>query len=341
VSGALWSAARAEIAGSPASPGLFLALAPMDGVTDAVFREVITDLDGGRSGVSVCVSEFVRICRDPAPAKVLLSHCPELARGGRTRAGVPVIVQLLGGDPGPLAATAALAARLGAPGVDLNFGCPAKTVNNHDGGAALLRCPPRIYGIVAAVRDAVPAALPVSVKIRVGWDSSGGIEQIAAAARAGGASWLTVHARTRSQGYAPPVEWPAIGRARAASGLPTVANGDLLTGADVAACAAESGCSAFMIGRGAMVDPWLFARLRGWRAEERADAGIEALAGLWRDYHERLRAAGVSPGRALCRVKQWLRFAAERRTELVSLFAAIKILDRWEDALAVIEAAAA
>lgn len=341
MSAAAWQAERAVIAGSPASAGLFLALAPMDGVTDAVYREVITDLDGGRSGVSACVSEFVRVCRDPAPAKVLLAHCPELARGGHTRAGVPVLVQLLGGDPAALAATAALAARLGAPGVDLNFGCPAKTVNNHDGGAALLRCPARIYGIVAAVRDAVPAALPVSVKIRVGWDSSEGIEEIAAAVRGGGASWLTVHARTRTQGYAPPVEWPAIGRARASCGLPTVANGDLLAVADVAACAAQSGCSAFMIGRGSMVDPWLFARLRGWRAEDRGDAGVAALAALWRDYHERLRAAGVSPGRALCRVKQWLRFAAERRAALTSLFNEIKILDRWEDALAVIDAAAA
>ena len=315
--------------------GPFLALAPMDGVTDAVFRGLLTELGGGRSGISACVSEFVRICQEPAPARVLLQHCPELRAGGRTRAGVPVIVQLLGGAPGPMARTAALAAAMGAPGIDLNFGCPAKTVNNHDGGAALLRCPARIEAIVAAVREAVPPEVPVSAKIRVGWASSAGIEAIAAAAAAGGASWLTVHARTRAQGYAPPVEWPAIGRARAAAGIGVIANGDVVTPADAARCAAESGCEAFMIGRGAMVDPWAFAALRGWREGQATMAELEA---LWHDYYGRMVAAGAAPGRALCRVKQWVRFAAERRADARALFAAVKTCERWEAAAAVIAA---
>src|SRR5690606_31890295 len=98
---------------------------------------------------------------------------------------------------------------------------------NHDGGASLLRQPTRIHAIVARVRDAVPADIPVSVKVRVGWDSSDGLEEIALAAAAGGAAWLTVHARTRTQLYQPPVRWPDLARARAVASIPVVANGDL------------------------------------------------------------------------------------------------------------------
>ena len=105
---ATWSA-RETVARGPADPGLFLALAPMDGVTDAVYRALLTDRDGGRSGISLCVSEFVRVTRQAVPAHVIRRHCPEVDTDGRTRAGVPVFVQLLGGDPEPMAATASSA----------------------------------------------------------------------------------------------------------------------------------------------------------------------------------------------------------------------------------------
>jgi tRNA-dihydrouridine synthase C len=210
----------------------------------------------------VCVSEFVRVTRDPAPAAVLRRDVPELMTGGRTAAGVPVFVQLLGGDAEPVARTAQVAASLGAPGIDLNFGCPAKTVNNHDGGATLLKYPERIRRIVARTRELVPHEIPVTMKMRVGWDSAEGIEAIAEAAEAGGAAWITIHARTRSQLYRPPVVWDALARARAAVRIPVVANGDVCVANDVHACAAESCCEAFMIGRGAMARPSVFAAIR-------------------------------------------------------------------------------
>ena len=106
---AVW-AARARVARAPDEPGLYLALAPMDGVTDAVYRALLTDQAGGESGVSLCVSEFVRVTRDRVQPQVLRRHCPELDHGGRTRAGVEVFVQLLGGEPEPMARSAALAA---------------------------------------------------------------------------------------------------------------------------------------------------------------------------------------------------------------------------------------
>ena len=316
-------AARETIARTPHDPGLFVALAPMDGVTDHVYRELLTGLRGGHSGISQCVSEFVRVTRDVVPDHVIRRHCPEVDHGGTTRAGVPVFVQILGGDEGPMADTAAAAAALGAPGIDINFGCPAKTVNNHDGGATILKTPQRVERIVAAVRRAVPDHVPVSVKIRLGWASADPVTDIARAAEAGGGAWLTIHARTRLQLYKPPVDWVSIGRAREAVSFPVVANGDLNTADDVAACARASGCDAFMIGRGAMARPLLFRQIRG---EVEPDLDLPWLVGVLDDYAERLCAAGAPERAALGRVKQWLRLAAPGFSQMREMFDALKRL---------------
>jgi tRNA-dihydrouridine synthase C len=313
----------------PGGERRFLALAPMDGVTDHVYRDLVTGLRDGDSGISLCVSEFVRVTRGAVPAHVVRRHCPEVDHGGRTAAGVPVFVQILGGDPTAMADTAKVATEIGAPGIDINFGCPAKTVNNHDGGASILRAPCRIEAIVSAVRRAVPPEIPVSAKVRLGWDSAQPVEAIARAAEAGGCDWLTIHARTRAQGYRPPVDWPAIGRARAAVRVPVVANGDLDTVDAVDACAKASGCDAFMIGRGAMARPLLFRRLRG-HAEPELD--VPWLCSVLLDYAARLAVTGAPAGAVLGRLKQWLRLAAPAFVELRELFDAIKVLPDPEEA---------
>jgi len=320
-------AARATIARAPGDEGLFLALAPMDGVTDWVFRGLVTGQFGARSGISLCVSEFVRVTTQVPPAAVLLRHCPELSRGGVTEGGVPVFVQILGGDAEPMAGTARLAASLGAPGVDINFGCPSRKVNKRDGGATLLKYPERLRAIVAAVRDAVPPEIPVSAKIRVGWADDDDLETIVRAAGAGGASWITIHARTRIQGYKPPVRWRALARTVGLTGATVVANGDLNTVEDLGACAEQSRCQAFMIGRGAMSAPDLFARARGARDRE---LELGDFIELWREYYARLIADGAAEIKAISRVKQWLRFASPGSPAIASLFDAFKTLREWE-----------
>lgn len=322
------------VAERPDAPGSFLALAPMDGVTDGSYREVLTSLFGGRSGISLCVSEFVRVLRQPVPADVLLRHCPELKTGGRTAAGVPVFVQLLGGDPHWVADAAARAADLGALGIDLNFGCPAKVVNKSDGGAILLKQPCRVEEVTRAVRAVVPAEIPVTVKVRVGWEDASPMVDIAKAAEAGGASWLTIHGRTRAQLYKPPVDWQAIGRAREAVGIPVVANGDLFDVGALRACHEVSGCEAFMIGRGAMGRPEIFAQARGWRSE---GLGRGEMIGLLRRYVEQLLGDGVGDRGALNRLKQWLRMGAMLRGDILGWFEAIKRLQTLAEALAVLE----
>lgn len=229
----------------------------MDGVTDATMRAFM-----GRLGAfSYAVSEFVRVSVDPLPAKVFRREVPELLNGGRTSTGMPVQVQILGGDPGRMALSARAAWTAGATSIDLNFGCPAPTVNRNDGGASLLRTPCRIREVVRAVRDALPPEVPVSAKLRLGWDTIEAIDETSEMAAEGGAAWLTIHARTRVQGYQPPVYWPAIGRVRAALDLPVVANGDIWTVDDLRRCQDETGCHHFMIGRGALADPSLPLRL--------------------------------------------------------------------------------
>ena len=174
-----------------------LMLAPMEGVIDHTMRELLTSL----GGVDRCVTEFIRVTERLLPPRVFYRLCPELARGGRTASGVPVYVQLLGGRAAVMAENAARAAELGAPGIDLNFGCPAKTVNRSDGGAILLREPRRVHDITAAVRAAVPDHIPVTVKTRLGYEDSALFADIAMGIESAGATELTVHARTKRDGY--------------------------------------------------------------------------------------------------------------------------------------------
>jgi tRNA-dihydrouridine synthase C len=189
---------------------------------------------------------------------------------------------------------------------------------------------------VGAVRRAVPSAIPVTVKVRLGWDGAEPLPVIARAAEAGGAAWLTVHARTRVQLYRPPVDWAALAHARRAVRIPVVANGDINTVEDLRRCAAWSGCHAFMIGRGSMGRPWLFRRVRGFEdgAQPACELDPVRYRALLREYVARLLAAGASERAALGRLKQWLRLGAPAFAEVDALFQAVKALPSLPQALA-------
>ncbi len=310
---------RPAFARTPRDPGLFLSLAPMDGVTDWVHRELASSL----GGVSQCVTEFVRVLDQTVPAKVFLRDAPELTRGGTTSHGVPVFVQILGGDARAMAASAAVAAKLGAPGIDINFGCPAKRVNNHDGGASILRCPERAELITKAVRDAVPAEIPVTVKIRIGWSDALQVEELAQRVERGGASWLTIHGRTKQQMYMPPVDYAAIGRAQRSVGIPVVANGDIASTADAERCAQLSGVSsAFMLGRSSLARPYLFRALRG---ETLPLWTLADYAPVLSRYVAIIEHAGYTSEHALRRLKQWLSLATAVAPDVRPLFDLIKV----------------
>jgi tRNA-dihydrouridine synthase C len=291
----------------PAVPAVILA--PMEGVTDAPMRA----LQGATGAFTFAVSEFLRIAHSVPPKHVFYRHVPELQFGARTPTGLPVQVQLLGGNAGRMAEAAAVAHELGATAIDINFGCPARTVNRHDGGATLLQYPKRIREIVAALRAALPREVPVSAKLRLGWDSIDSIDANADMAAEGGASWLTIHARTRTQGYAPPVYWSPIGRVRERLGIPVVANGDIWTVEGFRECREQTGCRHFMLGRGALANPGLAHQVAvqlGLVSGDAPDAVTD-----WPTRLERLAALTAATydsgtNRTLHRMKQWLNMAA-------------------------------
>ena len=293
-----------------------LVLAPMDGVTDSLMRGLLTR----RMPFTYSVTEFIRVSHLAPPTHVFHREVPELAHGGQTASGVPIGVQLLGGDPALMAEAAERAASLGAKVIDINFGCPAPTVNRHDGGATLLKYPCRLEEITRAVRTAVPREIPVSAKLRLGWEDPRDIHQNAERVARGGASWITIHGRTKMQGYTPPAYWAPIGEVARSVDIPVVANGEIWTVDDLKRCHELTGCQHFMLGRGALADPALVA-------EGAAYLGIPVpadAAGLSRDFlrwKELLlelvsvsRTAAEADRKTLARVKQWLNYASHRKT---------------------------
>jgi tRNA-dihydrouridine synthase C len=228
-------------------------LAPMEGVTDHPMREILT----GLGGYSRCVTEFLRVTDHEYPKRVFTRICPELATGGVTRSGTPVYVQLLGSHAIALATNARKAVDLGAPGIDLNFGCPAKTVNRHGGGSALLRSPEVVEQIVCRVREAVPASVPVTAKMRLGFDNSEHLHDIAQRIERAGADELCIHARTRTDGYRPPAYWPQVFAVKQSLSIPVIINGEIWTTDDSGRARNESGCTDLMLGRGALARPLL------------------------------------------------------------------------------------
>jgi tRNA-dihydrouridine synthase C len=247
-----------------------LLLAPMEGLLDHPLREVLTAV----GGIDRCVSEFIRITDMLMPDRVFTRIVPELLQGGRTLAGVPVRPQLLGSDPACLADNAAALAAFGPDGIDLNFGCPAKVVNRHGGGASLLQDPELLARIVEAVRRAVPAGLPVSAKMRLGYEDASRAVECAQALAGAGASELVVHARTKADGYRPPAYWERVPAIRAAVAVPVIANGEIWTPVDAERCRRVTGCDGLMLGRGMVCDPGLALAIRAARRDGSADAAL-------------------------------------------------------------------
>jgi nifR3 family TIM-barrel protein len=235
-------------------------LAPMTGVSDLPFR-----LTAARLGARYMATEMVA-------GEALLGQRPEAIRRAAVGEGLPVmVVQLVGADPAVMAGAARTACAAGAEVVDLNFGCPAKSVTGIACGSALMREPARVESIVAAVCAAVDA--PVTVKMRLGWDMAEcNAPELAARAEAAGARAITIHARTRAQFYAGTADWAAVRAVRERVGVPVIENGDIVDATTARAALAASGAQAVMIGRGALGRPWIAAvieaRLQGRAAAE-------------------------------------------------------------------------
>ncbi|MEK8034120.1 tRNA-dihydrouridine synthase [Ideonella sp. DXS29W] len=306
-----------------------LLLAPMEGLLDHHLRDMLTRV----GGIDRCVSEFIRVTDTLLPERVFFRIIPELAHGGCTPSGVPVRGQLLGSDPVCLADNAGRLASLGPTGVDLNFGCPAKVVNRHGGGAALLDDPELLHRIMAAVRSAVPAHLPVSAKMRLGTESHAQAEDCVLALATGGASEIVVHARTKRDGYRPPAYWERIADLRRVVEVPLVANGEIWSVEDALRCREVSGCSSLMLGRGMVSDPglaWAIREALGQAVStptgETAALDWPRLVGLLHVFWAGIE-RHITPRHRPGRLKQWLNFLRRRFPEAEAAYQQLRTVN--------------
>lgn len=293
-------------------------LAPMEGVLDSLVRELLTEVND----YDLCITEFLRVVDQLLPVKSFYRLCPELHNNSLTPSGTRVRVQLLGQYPQWLAENAARAVELGSWGVDLNCGCPSKLVNGSGGGATLLKDPELIYRGAKAMREAVPSHLPVTVKVRLGWDSGERRFEIADAVQQAGASELVVHGRTKEDGYkAERIDWQAIGEIRQRLTIPVVANGEIWDWQSAQDCLAATCCDSVMIGRGALNVPNLSRVIKYNEPRMPWPQVVELL-----QKYTRLEKQGDTGLYHVARIKQWLSYLRKEYLEAAELFSAVRTL---------------
>ncbi len=309
-------------------PETKICLAPMEGVVDAEMRAVLTAI----GGYDRCVTEFVRVTEQTIPDHVFFRYSPELNNGGMTATGVPVFLQLLGGNAKWMAVNAARVAQLQPPGIDLNFGCPSKTVNKREGGSVLLKEPERVGEIVSAVRDAVDPAIPVTAKIRLGFSNSDDLEEITERVLQAGANELCIHARTKEDGYKPPAHWHQVSRVSAQTQLaqvPLIINGDIACVDSAEQAIKRSNAQHIMLGRGALRMPDLAMLIKSKSKAGRERTPYQPLG--WVAILQTLiaylnRSTNEHPHFVGNRAKQWLGFLKVTYPEAETAFQCIKRL---------------
>ncbi|WP_370978337.1 tRNA dihydrouridine synthase [Agaribacterium sp. ZY112] len=326
----------------------------MEGVVDFHLRKIYAAI----GGIDLCVTEFIRVTQTVLPRHVFIKSCPELLEQnqrlevvGKKTASLPIRIQLLGSDPKLLGLNAQKAAELGAIGIDLNFGCPAKGVNRNRGGACLLDETELIKDIVKSVRDAVPNELPVTAKIRLGYENRNSYLDNAKAIADAGASELVVHARSKSDGYKPPAYWHYCADIRNAINIPVIANGEIWTVEDYQRCVEQSECENVMLGRGLLANPFLAHEIResantsATNITAKSDADKEQntmnnwtlIAPLLLAFFEETSQA--YPAKFMGnRVKQWLHYLQRHHPQAEQLFQNIKKLRDYEGIRSAIKA---
>ena len=295
----------------------------MEGVIDHHMRYILGEV----GGIDLCVTEFIRINDHTLPRRIFLKYCPELKNNRNKQqytTHLPTRVQLLGSNPMAIALNAKKAAQLGAPAIDLNFGCPAKTVNRNRGGACLLDETDLIYEIVARTRELVPAETPVTVKIRLGYNERDSYLRNAEAINKAGASELVVHARSKMDGYNPPAYWSTIKEINQHIDIPVIANGEIWNVEDYLNCAKQSGCDNLMLGRGILAKPDLALAIKNHhQGKEYSEKTWPSIAKLALNFFE-LTCHHYHPKHMGNRVKQWFFYLQKNYPEAQRTFEKIK-----------------
>lgn len=229
-------------------------LAPMAGVSEMPFRVIAFEMGAGLATTELISAKG--ICyQNERTQRYLKYNCEK---------EVPYSVQLFGGEEKAMAEAAVYAAKLGAQIIDINMGCPVKKVTQTGSGSALLCDLQRAGSLVKSMRSALGDEIPVTAKIRTGWDAQNlNCVEMGMALEDAGCAAVAVHGRTRAQGYSGQADWDMIRELKQRVRMPVIGNGDIQTPEQAKKRLEESGCDAIMIGRGALGNPWIFRELRG------------------------------------------------------------------------------
>lgn len=243
-------------------------LSPMDGVSDWPFRSLCREL-----GSAMSYTEFVRA------EDVLQERKSVGKRLTYEEAERPVIFQIYGDDPDEIVEAALRIRELEPDAIDLNMGCPAKSVANRGAGVGMMRTPLKIARTFRKLTAALD--IPVTGKMRLGWDNFQSYKLVARIVEENGGALIALHGRTKEQGYGGHANWDAIAEVKAAVNIPVIGNGDVRKVADIERMQAHTGCAAVMVGRGAMANPWIFSGL------DREEVPPEEVRQFMREHLER------------------------------------------------------
>jgi tRNA-dihydrouridine synthase C len=228
----------------------YLQLAPMEGVGDVSFRKAMASV----GGFDEAVRDFLRVPKNAHIKSLAKVYVPnELG-------ATPLAAQIMGSDPDLMAQMAIELASKGAPRIDVNCGCPSNMVTGRGAGSSLLKDPNILNEVATAVVRAV--SIPVTIKMRSGYEDISLFEENILAAEASGVRYITLHPRTKVDGYTPPARWDLIARAKSILKIPLVGNGDILTADDALNMLRTTKCDGLMIGRGSIINPFIFHQIR-------------------------------------------------------------------------------
>lgn len=281
----------------------FLFLAPMEGVGDLCFRKAMASI----GGFDQAVREFLRVPKN-AHVKSLASvfDAKELGQ-------MPLVAQVMGSDPDLMAEMALELQNRGAPRIDLNCGCPSNTVTGRGAGSSLLKEPKALYTIAKAMKAVL--SIPFSIKMRSGYEDTSLFEENLLAAEESGACYITLHPRTKTDGYGPPAKWELIAKAKELLKIPVVGNGDILNVNHALNMLQATKCDALMIGRGSVINPFIFHQIKAHFSQKSYHPKWEDIQTYFSYYLDN----DMAPKVKINKLKQILSFQFRANAELLSM----------------------
>lgn len=273
----------------------YLQLAPMEGVGDRAFRKAIVTI----GGFDEAVRDFIRVPINAHIKSLANVYCSDELNP------IPLTPQIMGSNPQLMAEMAQELAKRGASRIDVNCGCPSNTVTGKGAGSSLLKEPNVLYEVVKAVVKAV--SIPVTIKMRSGYEDTSLFKENLFAAQESGVSYLTLHPRTKVDGYGPPAKWELIAQAKSLLKIPIVGNGDILSVKDAVQMLKITSCDALMIGRGSLINPFLFHEIKAHYSKVPHQPTLEKLAQFFEVYLSEM-GDGFSQRLKINKLKQLLGF---------------------------------